>query len=426
VRKAHNSRATAARALGKWLSTGEFSDRLIPDGVDSRAFVVETVYGAIRWKRFLDRVVAGHTGSPPPAPLVPYLHIGLYQLLMMDDVPAHAAVNETVEAAKLSLGVRLAGLANAILRRAAKDRSAIMESRAGMPLDVRESHPPLLVERWVGRFGPVNAERLCRHNNRRPAVTLCPNPLRTSTTDYLAALNAAGIAAEPHQWAPDRCVSIPHGHRIEALPGYDKGLFSVQDPSTLAAVDLLDPKPGEAVLDACAAPGGKTAAIAGRMGASGRIVAADVSQLRLVRLRENLSRLGLDAVVVCRCNATRPDELSVLCRDGRFDRILVDAPCTNTGVLARRPDARWRFSMESLRECVAVQRNLLDALAGCLKPGGLLVYSTCSLETEEDSGIAGEWSLARRNMCFAGSVSLFPPDTGTDGAYAAAWRSIGD
>jgi len=425
VTRAANSRDTACRILAAWMRTGTFADRLIGERTGDRAFVVETVYGAIRWKRLLEWAVASFTGASPPPPVLPYLHIGLYQLLKMDNVPAHAAVNETVEAAKRRLGARRAGLVNAVLRKAAGERGPVLERIAALPLDVRESHPPLLVARWIAGFGEAGAARLCAHNNRRPSVVIRPNLLRTGFAEYMQRLHAAGTEAEPHPWAPDRCIVVPHGNRVESLPGYSEGLFSVQDPATLAAVDLLDPRPGESVLDACAAPGGKTAAIAERMRCAGRIVAADVGEPRLLILRSNLSRLGLDAVRVCRCNAGRPGEVAALCGEGRFDRILVDAPCTNTGVLARRPDARWRFSRESLKECRALQAGMLDALAGGLKPGGVLVYSTCSLEPEENEGLAAWWSERHPDFKPAGSVSLFPPDTLTDGAFAAAWRAPG-
>jgi 16S rRNA (cytosine967-C5)-methyltransferase len=205
------------------------------------------------------------------------------------------------------------------------------------------------------------------------------------------------------------------------LPGYNEGWFAVQDPSTALAVDLLRPQPGERILDACAAPGGKTLMMAELMEHRGLLVAMDSSAERLERLRENLARFG---DVFVRVAEGRADDSSSLkhvlppdARDG-FDGILLDAPCTNTGVLRRRPDARWRFSLPRLQAAVQKQRALLGALAGVIAPGGRMVYSTCSLEPEENEEQVRSWLEQHPAFSMEEERALRPPDSGTDGAYA--------
>jgi len=422
---ARNSRAVAAGIIGRWLRTGNFVDRLIGGDSEDRGFIVEVVYGTARWRGLLDWVIASHTRRKPPAIVLPHLYVGIYQLLFLDSVAPHAAVNETVTAARDAAGPRLAGMVNAVLRKVSTDRAALLSRIAGLPLHIRESHPETMVARWLDRFGARETERLCSFNNRRPDIVIRPNLLRASRDSFLARLRKAGVAAEPHPFAPADCLVLPHGARVEQLPGYAEGMFSVQDPSTLAAVHLLDPRPGETVLDLCAAPGGKTALIGELMKNTGCILALDTAEPRVKLLRSNMTRLQLDAVGVCRCNALRQMELDGVCGERMFDRILVDAPCTNTGVLARRPDARWRFSLESLEACKELQARLLDAAAGRLKADGLLVYSTCSMETDENSGLVSAWLGSHPDFRLEKSVSIFPPDTQTDGAFAAALRRSG-
>ena len=265
----------------------------------------------------------------------------------------------------------------------------------------------------------LTTRRLCEWNNTRAEVTIRINSARTDVAGYLDLLDKQGIKAVPHAFAPGHFLALPHGARVCDLPGYADGWFSVQDPSTAVAVDLLDPQPGEAVVDACAAPGGKTTIIAERMGGTGSIVALDSRDDRTPQLRENMDRMASGCVTILCADATSPGSVLGL---RRFDRILVDAPCTNTGVLRRRPDARWRITVKRLKEMRQLQRSILDGVAPFLKKGGTLVYSTCSLEPEECNGVVSEWLSGRPNFALEKEVSLFPPVSGTDGIYAAALK----
>jgi 16S rRNA (cytosine967-C5)-methyltransferase len=287
---------------------------------------------------------------------------------------------------------------------------------------IRLSHPDLLLDRWTTRLGADTALRLCEWNNTTPATTLRVNRRSTDVPALLERFRGAGVAAAPHSADPARFIDLPHGFRVNELPGYAEGCFAVQDPSTAMAVDLLRPQPGERILDACAAPGGKTLMMAEHMEGRGLLVAMDSSSERLERLRENLARFGDDFVRVAEGRADNSTSLKHIlppvARDG-FDAVLLDAPCTNTGVLRRRPDARWRFSLPRLQSAVQKQRALLDALSGVLAPGGRMVYSTCSLEPEENEEQVHAWLAGHPEFSLDGQRTLCPPDSVTDGAYAA-------
>jgi len=289
---------------------------------------------------------------------------------------------------------------------------------------VRFSHPDLLVDRWKKQFGPDKVLRLLEWNNSRPEVVIRPCRLKTSFQDFILAANKAGLNLSPHPFLPDECLVIAHGTAVADVPGYKEGLFTVQDPSTLVSIKLLDPQPGEFVLDACAAPGGKTSIIAEKMSGKGRIIAMDIEAERLETLNENLARIGIKSVTVMQGDVIKPQIMKKAC-DGRlFDRILLDVPCTNTGVLRRRPDARWRFSVKGLNELVETQKSILASTAAYLKPGGVLVYSTCSLEQDENNGVVDGWLSSTVGFEKIATQQLFPSDTQTDGAYTCALKKI--
>jgi 16S rRNA (cytosine967-C5)-methyltransferase len=268
------------------------------------------------------------------------------------------------------------------------------------PAAVRLSHPTVLIERWTKQFGADAAIRLCEWNNRRADVVIRVN-------------KTLQIEGQPHPFAPDRFLILPRGVSVTSLPGFTDGAFYVQDPSTSIAPALLNPRPGETVLDACAAPGGKTMQIAELMKGQGTLVAMDPAADRLKPLRENVARLKWNFINVVERDITKDTTAA------RYDAILLDVPCTNTGVIRRRPDARWRFSPERLRAACDKQAAILDAAAASLNPGGRIVYSTCSLELEENEGQVDRWLSRHAEFRLADSKKLFPPESQTDGAYAA-------
>lgn len=411
-----NSRLIAAQLLQRYVLRAAMPTRLIEAQVAHRAFVHEMVLGVVRHQLSLQWILQRLTRRGTPAELAPVCWVGLYQLLMMDDVEPYAAVNETVEAARALCGEAQAGFVNAILRRALREKEHLIGSLDAQPPHIRLSHPKPLIRRWKAVFGAENMERLCLWNNLRAATLLRVRPPHTVDA-VLEAFTQNGVPAAPHARAP--FIELLAGARVTQCPGYREGWFVVQDPATLEAVRLLDPKPGERILDACAAPGGKTIAIADAMHGSGKLIAADFNRARLPRLRENLTRCAVPALVL-NLDATDPGGHHALKKP--FDAVLLDVPCSNTGVIRRRPDARYRITRDHLKHLLALQARLIDAAIPLLKPGGRLVYSTCSLEPEENEAQAD--AALKRHPCLRqeNQIRTFPPDDQIDGAYAVRWN----
>ena len=373
--------------MARWLATREHPDALLPDSPD-RAFVQDVVYTTIRRMRPLHKVLGELLKRWPKGALEALLYVGAAQLMYMDDVPDFAAVNETVSAAKSCGNPSVARVVNGVLRNLVRRRDEFAAKLASAPLEDRESFPSALVRRWTARFGVDSAERLCRWFNE-PAET------------FLAGKDGSFRQLE-------------RGVRVCDVPGYAEGDFVVQDPGTALAVELMDVHPSETVLDACAAPGGKTAQLAWR---GAKVTACEVNPARRRRLEENVRRLNLDVEIV--------DSLNGLA--GRtFRKILVDAPCSNTGVLRRRPDARWNWLEKKMDELVRLQAEILDAAASLLEPGGLLVYSTCSMEPEENHAQVESFIAKHPKFALKSEKESIPFESGCDGAYAASLEFSGE
>ncbi len=414
------TRNRAARVILRWIEEGEFPDRLMADEKKDRPFLMEVAYGAIKWKRQLDWLLKRLSDRVPEAVLRAHLLAALYQVFHMDTVEPYALVDETVEAVKTVRGKSGAGFVNAVLRRALREKELLVAALIHeAPPAVRESHPDILTDRWTRRFGADRAGAIMAWNNARPAVTVRIQRSRVTVEELITRWTAEGVPFHRHPAFPERCLTLGKGVEVTRLPGWQDGWIAVQDPSTLVSVDLLEPVAGERILDACAAPGGKLADMADRVGGEG-LVALDASKARLEMVKENLARLQIRGVVVMQGDLTRPATVHALSQGGLFDKILLDAPCTNSGVLRRRADARWRFTPESLKEMTALQRRLLTAAAGLLKPGGRLVYSTCSVEPEEDGGLVAAWLSAHPEGKQVGESLWLPGEHEADGAYAAS------
>lgn len=412
----HNSRGKAASILSQWLKRDVYLERLIPPDVADRAFIYETTYGVVRHKSELEWLIRALSPEPPDDDAVPFLFVGLYQIFMLDSVEEYAIVNETVDAVK-DAGMRhYAGFVNAILRSALRKKASLISRLERQPPHVRYSHPQAMVKRWAARHGEDKAIALCKWNNSRPAVTIRVRRDKSSVSDMMLKLTEAGVEGNPCETMPDDCIELRHGIRITDLPGFSEGLFMIQDPSTLAPVLLLDPRPGEEILDACSAPGGKTIHIAEKMEGTGSLTALDIDWRRLRAVEDNIKRSGFKNIRIFEADAR--DKTAMLRHT--FDAVLVDAPCTNTGVLRRRPEARWRFTESTLSESAAVQRELLEACAAAVKPGGRLVYSTCSLEPEEGETLVERWANSHKDFALEESRFILPP--GSDGGFSALLR----
>ena len=420
-----NSRGVAADMLARWMETGDFPDRMMNRVRADRGFVMEVVYGVVKWKRELEWVLKQCMKQLPEIPLRSHLMVGIYQCLHMDTVEAYAAVNETVAAVKDRFGQAEVNFANAVLRRIQREKDLVVAALKDQPPGIRLSHPEILVKRWEQAFGPADTAALCDWNNRRADVILRVNLDRVQMMDFRDRLASSGIRVEPHAFDPKRFCTLGRGVSVEDIPGFEDGWFMAQDPSTIMAVDMLDPKPRERILDACAAPGGKAVAIAERMGGGESLTAMDIHADRMGFLCDNLGRMGLTGVRVvegdmaeCRSGGAGIPELAGLL----FDGILLDVPCMNTGVLRRRADARWRFAVDRLAKVCETQRAILDGAAGRVRVGGRIVYSTCSLEAEEDEGLVAAWLKDNPNFSLVRERKLFPPKDGVDGAFAAVLR----
>lgn len=382
MKKNTNSRRTAAFAVVRWLATKDFPATLLPEGPD-RAFVQDLVYIVIRRLRPLRKVLGALVTKWPKGELEALLYVGAAQVLYMDEVPDFAAVNETVEAAKQCDNKSVAKVVNAVLRNLIRRREEFEQMIAAAPLEERESFPTALVRRWTARFGAENAAKLCAWHNE-PAET------------FLARKDGSFVALE-------------RGKKVTEVPGFAEGGFIVQDPGTALAVELVDAKPGDEILDACAAPGGKTIQLAWR---GAKVTACEVNPKRRRKLEENLKRVGVEVEVADALDSCRLQSIA-------FGKVLVDAPCSNTGVLRRRPDARWNWSVEKLEALVKLQAEILDQVEPLVAPGGTLVYSTCSNEPEENLEQVNAFLVRHPDFKMDVTRESVPFESGHDGAFAA-------
>jgi 16S rRNA (cytosine967-C5)-methyltransferase len=425
-----DSRRAALRILGQ-VRAGRPFDTALDQGVGKlgepdRRLAHELAAGVLRQRSALDRQLTPlvpRGWESVAAELQDILRLGAYQLTALERVPAHAAVDTSVALAKASGGARAAGFVNAVLRRLTRAEAQPTAYAGAAPaLAAEHSHPLWLVRRWLDSFGPEDTEALLRWNNTRPRLVLQPARERLENLD--ARWKAEGIEVEP---APYEAGLIPNRSRPADLPGYPEGGFIVQDPAQALLARFIGAHAGAVVYDACAAPGGKTIAL-GRTG--GTIVAGEVSPVRARRLAENLARAGSGREHVVVADARQPPVRSV-------DVVLVDAPCLGTGTFARHPDARWRVTPEALAEVTRLQAELLESTASVVGPGGLLVYSTCSLEPEENrrqvDRFLAEHSEFQRDpdspvpgslLSAEGDLMILPQRHHMDGAYAARLRRV--
>ena len=404
-----SARALALTALREWRNGQQFADAILARLLRSsdlaaadRAFVTELFYGVLRNLTLLDSWIDSLRSGHLDHDARDLLRLGIYQLFLLQ-TPEHAAVFETVELA----GARARSLVNAVLRNALRGQEELLEKAGAQDLSVRSSHPQFLIDRWTGNFDAESAQALCEWNNRPAPIYARINRLRISNEEFVAKHPDAERLPQPVNFV--RLTSIPN----EALAA---GHCYIQDPSTAAACVLLDPKPGESVLDACAAPGGKTAYLAELMRNEGLILACDRDAGRIRTLEDNLERLG---VGMAQCTQHDWTLGSSPANEAAFDRILVDAPCSNTGVMRRRVDVRWRLTAKDFKRMQEEQLRILRATIPLLKPGGALVYSTCSIEPEENQEAI---RLLMREFPFLKlleQISLLPFRDGFDGAFAA-------
>jgi 16S rRNA (cytosine967-C5)-methyltransferase len=405
---------------------------------EDRAFCHELVLGVIRQRTFLDRIVEHFSQkkiSKLDLPVVLALRMGLYQMRFMTRVPSHAALNESVELVKAAKVVSAAGFVNAVLRRAQKEPD--FDPSAGITdefegVSVRTSHPRWLLEKWAAQFGFDEAEKLARANNQIPATSFRVN--RAADNSVLDELAKTGVEFSSSQLAPGCFIALRAGRPLYEFA--EQGKIVLQDEASQVVAGLVKLEEGESFLDVCAAPGNKTTQIINearaRNVASDKVLyaAGDIYPQRLETLRRTLAKARIENVKVCEYDATE----SMPFETERFDWILLDAPCSGTGTIRHNPEIRWSIGADNFAELAAKQTRILANAAKILKTGGRLVYSTCSLEPEENEQVVEEFLRANKNFLVVkpdvaselvterNFVRTFPQRDKTDGFFAAVLR----
>jgi 16S rRNA (cytosine967-C5)-methyltransferase len=407
-----SARKTALAALRLWRNEKRFADSIVSEllanadlTVSDRGFAMDLFYGVLRNLTLLDFWIDCLRDSRIETKVRDILRLGLYQLFLLK-TPEHAAVHESVAIAPQ----KQRPIINAVLRAAIRQQTELLENADRQPLFVRTSHPQFLLERWQQNFGTEYTEELCKWNNRPAPMYGRINRLKTDPETFLQLYPDS-------RWLPNN----PDFVEFNSLPtvALDSGHCYIQDPSTLIACQLLDPKPGEKILDACAAPGGKTAYLAQLMQNRGVIIACDRARERLEIVKDNVGQLGATIVRAVRhdwMSSHPPEEILPI---APFDRVLLDAPCTNTGVMRRRIDVRWRLRPEDVSRMSNDQLIIARAVIRLLKPGGIFVYSTCSLEPEENENVVRRLCAELPTLGLGAEEDSLPFRDGFDGAFAA-------
>jgi 16S rRNA (cytosine967-C5)-methyltransferase len=409
-------RGLAIKILNRIDRTDAYLERLLDNEMKSselkgpdKALLYEIVHGVVRWQGRLDWILNGFykgTFSKAIPNLKNALRIALYQILFLDRVPDYAAVNEVVEFVKRLQGQKPADLVNAVLRNIIRSKNAIRypdpeEDLIGY-LAAYYSHPSWLVKRYLERFGKEDTEQLLFTNNEKPYLTLRINALKTKPEQFKSLLESVNLKYREGTYLSE-FVKLMNLTNITAWEYYTKGYFNIQDESAGLACRLLDVKEGMRILDLCAAPGGKTAYIAALINSRGEIVAIDRFESRLKLLQKNMDRLGLDCVRIVVSDALEYKSIP-------FDRVLADVPCSGTGTLSKKPDIKWRKDIFDIRDLTKTQHKLLKKASEMVKPGGVVVYSTCSIEPEENFEIVKKFLEENQNFRLDSAKGKFPDE----------------
>ena len=407
-----SARRCALEAIDTWENTSRYAEDILADlatrfrlSSPDRGLAVEILYGTIRNLFLLDEIIDRFRQGRIKAETQNLLRIGLYQLFCTE-IAEHAAVNETVNLARK----HERGLVNAILRNAQRGKTELKEQIRDWPLEDQYSQPSFLIDRWEKEHGAEAALAFCRWNNEVPRTYARLNRLHPDQE----ALNRVESEIQPSLVGP----GYPDFFHFAGAPRkdwIDAGLIYIQDPSTSLACRLLAPSAGERVLDACAAPGGKTSLLSVSMKGEGEILATDNAPFRLERARENLDRLQIPNVTTQEVDWTREEDPGI--GSEPFDAILLDVPCSNTGVIRRRVDVRWRIQPGDFERQAGLQRRLLSRVSTFLKPGGRIVYSTCSIDRSENEEVVAASGLSCESV-----FQCLPWRDGLDGAFAALLR----
>lgn len=408
------------------------------------ALATELVYGTIQRLNTIDYFL-GRFAAKGLERLQPWvrslLRLSFYQIRYLDRIPPHAAVNEAVELAKRRGHAGIAGLVNGILRNVLREKERLALPEGLSPeqrIALAESHPEWMVKRWLARYGEDAVTAMCRANNEPPKVSLRANRLRGGRQVLAGRLAETGVETADSPLSPDGLVAVAGG-RLGAHPLFAAGEFSIQDESSMLVARCVAPEAGMRVLDCCAAPGGKTTHMAELMDGKGEVTAADLHEHKEALIREQATRLKLGNI---RTVVSDARQLAGRFPAGSFDRILLDAPCSGLGVIRRKPDLKWSKTQGDIAEIAALQRSILQAVHPLLKPGGILVYSTCTMEPEENEEQVRRFLAEEPGFALEafpegllppgpaaeagaqGMLQLLPQDYGSDGFFIARLRRM--
>ena len=438
---AKSAREAALTVLERCRRDQAFSDALLGSvmqtaGLDSkdRALCTRLCYGVLQnmllCDFYIDNYVSRAQKLEPKVRDI--LRLSVYQMLLMDKIPSHAAVNEGVELCRKYGFARASGLVNAVLRRISENKEKlppIPDKDINKYLSIKYSTPIGLVKKLTEEFGTDFAEKLLNANNETAPLTIQVNTLKTAASELRSALEAKGLELTPHEITPD-CFELTGAGDLSELEECRNGLFYVQDAAARLAVLAAGPKPGDTVLDACSAPGGKSFAAAIMMNNRGKINALDIHDNKLIRVREGSERLGISIVATGVMDAAKPD---ANLREG-FDLVIADVPCSGLGVIRKKPDIRYK-DMKNIEKLPEMQLAILNGLSSCVKPGGVLLYSTCTVLEKENGGVVDRFLQDHRefsaesfdlpapiNTVESGRLSLYPHIHHTDGFFVCKLR----
>ena len=431
-----SARATALRVLVSCRNNGAWADAALKaqisrDGLSGpdAALCSRIVYGVMQNRMLLDFYIGAYCTQKPDhlqPPLLEILRIGAYQIIYLDKIPDSAAVNTSVELAKLAKRGQASGLVNAVLRKLSQNKKAlppVPERDDVQRLSIQYSHPKWFVKRLVSLLGREEAERFLACDNQIAPITVQVNPLKTTLEVLTEELQQAGISVQPHSWVPD-CLELSGTGDLAALPSFREGKFLVQDPAARLVSLIAGIRPGQKVLDVCAAPGGKSLSAAFAMAGNGSIVACDLHENKLKRIQESADRLGVNIITTQAADGRvfQPEW------EASFDTVLVDAPCSGLGIIRKKPDTRYKKA-DDLFTLPVVQAAILDNAARYVRPGGTLVYSTCTILPEENEQVTEAFLAEHADFGLEpfelplpvgksdGSLTLWPQRHDTDGFY---------
>ncbi len=401
-----------------------------------RHLVSELVYGVVRRKRTLDSLInqlATKKASQQPLKLRIILQLGLYQLRYLDKIPVSAAVNTSVELAKRNGMTKISGVVNGILRsylRKSEENDCLILPNDKIPcLGVKHSFPDWIISIFEQQFQLSQTEELLKWFNQSPYLDLRVNTLQTTPEELQQRLLKVGIQAQTLPFIPQGLRVNQSSGNLAHLPEFEEGLFTIQDGSAQLVTHLLDPQPDETIIDACAAPGGKTTHLAELVKDTGRIIALDSYASRLKKITENINRLKINSIEICEADSSESDIWQ-----GIADRVLVDVPCSGLGTLHKNPDLRWHKKPEQIDQLIQLQSKMLNNTAQWVKEGGVLVYSTCTLNPAENENVVEQflvnhpqWHLDIKSnelddnlsITSRGMIKIFPPAEQMDGFFMA-------